>query len=165
MGSGKSSVGKALARKLKWDFFDIDQLVEKELKMTVAQIFETKGEPEFRKLESEMIRRTAAFDRCVISVGGGAALRDENWAVFLKSGWIVWLQASPEALLERLKKSKPGTRPLVKDDLSIERIQALLAEREPFYRRANQTLSTESIGVLQAADQIAAQLKSLGKLS
>ncbi len=165
MGSGKTSVGKALARKLKWDFFDVDQLIEKEQKMTVAQIFEVKGEPEFRRLETEMIRRVSDFERCVISTGGGAAAREENWKFFLKDGWVVWLDAKVETLLERLKKARPGSRPLIKDSLSPERIQALLAEREPFYRKAHQTLPTDGASVLQAADLILAKLKSAGKIS
>lgn len=155
MGSGKSSVGKKAAQKLKWDFFDVDQLIEKEQKKTVAQIFEGQSEEAFRKLETEMIERVSHFDRCIISTGGGAPCREENWKAFSSdSSRIIWLKAKPESLLDRLKKSKPGTRPLLKDSLSLDRIQALVAQREPFYSKAHHTLDTDGLSVPQIVEKI-----------
>ncbi len=165
MGSGKSSVGKALARKLKWDFFDIDQLIETEQKMTVAQIFERKGQEEFRKLETEAIRKTAQFDRCVISTGGGAILKDDNWKAFAKNGWVVWLKSKPEVLLERVKKSKPGTRPLLKNNLSLDQIQKIAEERAVGYQKANQIIENDAVTLEQIVNQIAQQLKAKGALT
>jgi shikimate kinase len=154
MGSGKTTVGRQIARRMHWSFYDTDSVVEDLSQMSIASIFETMGEEFFRKVERQVVGHLASHDHAVIATGGGAPCQPENWKAFQKRSLVVWLKARPESLLERLRKSQQGSRPLLKDDLSLEKISSLLSKRESFYRKAQFILDTDGLPPDRIADKI-----------
>jgi shikimate kinase len=134
MGSGKSTVGHILAEELKYQFFDSDQLIEQVSKQSVAQIFEQQGEEAFRTLETEVLSKLAPYTRLVISTGGGAVLKPENWS-YLHHGVVVWLDVSVEILFQRIKKDP--RRPLLQTADPLQTLKNLLEQRQRFYSQAD----------------------------
>ncbi len=129
MGSGKTTVGRALAKRLKRDFVDSDAEIEKAMGLTVARIFEKFGEERFREAESEAIERISARHGTVVACGGGAALRERNVSAMKKAGIIVYLRRPAGDILKHVRRD---TRPLLNDDESFLR---MYSEREPIYER------------------------------
>ncbi len=129
MGTGKTSVGKALAQLLQRNFIDMDSRLEARQGMTVAEIFTTRGEPAFREMESALVQELAASENLVIATGGGALLNPENRAAFA-NGYVICLDASVDEILERLNGA--NDRPLLQGDKRA-RIQELLASRQEAY--------------------------------
>jgi len=111
MGAGKSTVGPLVARRLGWSFLGTDEEVERNTGRTVAELFESGGEPLFRREESKVLAEVQHVPRAVVSVGGGAVLDEGNRAVLGRSGLVVWLRARPETLAARV--GDPSTRPLL----------------------------------------------------
>src|SRR5262245_20080100 len=103
MGSGKSTVGKILARKLNRPLWDIDQSIEERERKRIAEIFEKQGEAYFRKLEKNMILEAASHSGQVITTGGGAVVDPENMKALQNSGILVALSASAETIFQRVK--------------------------------------------------------------
>lgn len=134
MGSGKSSVGKRLSSLLEMDLIDTDFVIEKRMEMTIREIFSTMGEKEFRRLEREIIIGLQDTKNSIISCGGGIVLDPENVESLKKGGRIIWLDASPEEIYNRLLGDK--SRPLL-SDLSLEDIRALWEKRLPLYEAAS----------------------------
>ena len=143
MGTGKSEVGKRLARALNRKFTDIDAVIEKESGMKITEIFEKKGEPYFRDLETEAIRRASFYDKAVIACGGGAVLRPDNMELLEKNGVVVCLNAGPEKIHERLKGN--DTRPLLKVKEPLEKIKEILDSRRKFYARCSISVDTTNL--------------------
>jgi shikimate kinase len=138
MGSGKSTVGKRLALKLKYSFVDIDRLIEYEAGVTVRKIFEEKGEDEFRKMEHEVVLKTIKMNNVVVSTGGGAPCFFDNMNIINRNGISIYLKMTSEDLLKRLKGSK-FERPLIRDlsnDELADYIKEKLREREPYYLKS-----------------------------
>lgn len=154
MGSGKSAVGRLLAGKLMWKFYDSDSIIESEQKMTVPEIFSQKGESAFREIEKDTIARLSRQDNCVIATGGGAPAREENWKFFGPNSAVVWLKGSPQALFRRLERGGGKTRPLLKDSFSLEKISEILKGREKFYQKAGFTVETDGLEPEETADKI-----------
>src|SRR5437762_3896469 len=102
-GSGKSTVAKRLANKLWIDFVDTDKLITDAAGMTIRKIFETEGEAGFRRREVDAVAQAAARDNVVIAVGGGAVMDPQNVSALKKNGKIIWLEANPEVLHERIR--------------------------------------------------------------
>ena len=140
MGTGKSTVGKLLAKKLKRRWVDVDHEIEEAEGRKISEIFEKEGEAHFRRLEKEMIQKVASEYGLVIMTGGGAVVDPANRAALKKNGLVVTLSATPETIFQRVRKSRH--RPLLKGDLLTE-IKRLLAERESFYRESDRTFSTD----------------------
>lgn len=144
MGSGKSTVGKALALALGYEFFDLDDLIEVQQKMTIPQIFLEHGEIYFRKLESEVLKDTLKNStNIVLALGGGTPCYGKNMAL-LKAHNItsIYLKLSINELVNRLSKEK-SERPLIKnieDDELPEFIGKHLFERSFFYNQADEIL-------------------------
>ena len=157
MGTGKSSVGKVLAKRLNRTCVDIDQRIEEEQKKKIADIFEKEGEAHFRHLEKEMVRRVCADTNLVITAGGGAVLDSENMETFKKNGLVVSLEATAETIYQRVKDSKH--RPLLKGGDVMGEIRRLLESRKPFYAKANMTFKTDGKSAVQVADAIATALE------
>lgn len=136
--TGKSSIGKLLSERLKWKFVDTDELIEKEAGLKIEDIVSEKGWDEFRRLERTVIHKISNLDGLVISTGGGAILDKENTSRLHKNGWIVWLNASPEIIKERmLKDNKSGLiRPSLTGKDPIQEIKDVLSVRIPFYKKA-----------------------------
>jgi shikimate kinase len=138
MGSGKSTTGKKLASRLTWSFLDLDEQIENLTGMKIPDIFSQKGEPYFRQIESEILRKTAPESKTIISTGGGTPCYEDNMDFMLANGLTVYLKMTPALLKERLLNST-DERPLLKnfDEKSLsDFIAQKLAEREKWYSRA-----------------------------
>ena len=105
MGAGKSTVAKALTNLTKMSCLEMDQEIVERQQMTIAEIFEKKGEAFFRDLETELLEQMQTKDGCIVSCGGGVVMRDKNVALMKKIGKIVLLTAEPQTIYERLRKS------------------------------------------------------------
>lgn len=139
MGSGKTFVGRQLAEKLGFLFIDLDSLIENIEGDIVSQIFENKGETYFRKIESDRLKDLKKWTEIVVATGGGAACFHDNMAWMSEHGITVYLQATPELLLERLK-NEAEKRPLLrgKDESQLlDFIEKTVTEREVFYNQAH----------------------------
>jgi shikimate kinase len=137
MGSGKTTVGELLARRLERPLVDTDEMVEREAGKAIKEIFAEEGERGFRRHESEAIRRVAAIRGQVMAVGGGAVLDPGNVTQLSMTGDLVLLDAPPEVLSERLDETETAERPLVADaDDLTARLAHLLEERRGDYERA-----------------------------
>ncbi|MFX1513001.1 MAG: shikimate kinase [Promethearchaeota archaeon] len=134
MGTGKTSVSKALAKKLGIEYIETDRLIENRVGKPIAQIFKEDGEATFRELETTIIKEIAERDNVIISCGGGIVLNNENTITLKKKAIIVLLTASPEVIWERI--SKTNERPLLDIPNKLERIQMLLDFRDPLYQSA-----------------------------
>jgi shikimate kinase len=142
MGSGKSTLGRSLARKLGWSFSDMDKMIVQQEGKTIPEIFADYGETRFREIESKMLRTFSCRTNLVISTGGGAPCTGENMDFMLNTGLTVYLKMPPEQLKQRLSDSS-GERPLLKGltgDELLEYIETKLAEREKWYNRAEITV-------------------------
>ncbi len=153
MGTGKSAVGKRLARALHFRFVDTDGLIEQKTGKTISDIFEQEGEGAFRALEEEVIREVTQQEQQVISTGGGAVLNRNNIDRLGQNGILVWLRASPETILRRAQR-RPEKRPLLKVSDPQREIERLLQERIPYYQQAVFSVETSNISVDEAADQV-----------
>lgn len=139
MGSGKTTHGKQLARKLGYSFVDMDQYIEGKTGKSIPQIFKENGEAFFRRKETQAIKELKGDKNLVIATGGGAPCFGDNMDLLKAAGLTVYLHLSPGALLNRLKNSK-NERPLMEgktEQEMLDTITAMLAEREPFYNRAD----------------------------
>ena len=142
MGAGKTTVGKALAKELGLQFYDLDWYIESRRRKTVAQIFDEVGEEGFRKIEHNMLHEVAEFEDVVISCGGGTPCFFDNMDYMNQQGQVVYLHCEPETLLGHLLMGKTE-RPLLKGKTPEELISFIkeqLTKREPFYTKARYTL-------------------------
>jgi shikimate kinase len=160
MGTGKSSVGKILAKKLKVDCIDTDRLIEERTGQPIAETFRTCGEPFFRSLEKEIIKEEAKKSDMVIAVGGGAILDPENLANLKNDGTLISLLASPEEIEKRT--AGDDSRPLLKS--GGKTMEQLLAQRLPFYRKADICVDTEGKEPWEVADEIIERIETIKKL-
>ena len=135
MGTGKTTIARRIAEKTGYDIKEMDEMIENDMGMSVAQIFQDYGEPYFRDLESDMAQRVAASERVVISCGGGTVLRRKNVDALRSSGSIVLLRAKPETVLERVKKNG-DKRPLLSRYQSRGYISWLMKKRSDIYADA-----------------------------
>lgn len=158
MGSGKTVVGRSLARLLDYKFIDVDELVEKKTGQTINQIFEEQGEPVFRELESGVIAGVALAEGQVISCGGGAVLDSRNVEALKQNGLLVYLKASPERLYQRVKNK--NLRPLLNVSDPQKRLKELLEQREKVYQEvADLVIDTTNLTVDQTVADLEKQLK------
>lgn len=138
MGSGKSTVGKKLARILNYAFEDTDALIEKMTGKTIDEIFGSEGEAAFRMLEHSVIKSLTNRINTVVATGGGAPCYYDNLDLMQQQGITVYLKLHPESIVKRLKQSKTR-RPLLKytdDDSLLPYVVRHLAQREEFYEKA-----------------------------
>lgn len=152
MGTGKTAVGKRLAKKLARRFVDIDAEIEKRENMSIDDIFKTQGEKRFRDIETEILRQYSEERNVIIATGGGAVLREENMAYLRKNGIIFCLHASPETIFERTSRS--NMRPLLNVQNPMQKIRELLANRRPFYEKAGIMIETDKKNPLEIAEEI-----------
>jgi shikimate kinase len=157
MGCGKASVGRLLASRLGCDFVDLDAAVVSETGIGVQEILSLRGEPAFRELESRALARIAARAGSVVCTGAGAVLAQQNRSIMRQAGTVVNLTASVAVIASRLLGD--GATPLLEEDLPIELIRNLLAEREPYYADADLRLDTTAKTVEAVVDEIQDALK------
>ena len=142
MGSGKTTVGKALSKETGMMFYDLDWYIESRMRKTVSEIFAERGEEGFRKIEYNMLHEVAEFENVIISCGGGTPCFYDNMDYLNQQGDVVYLKATPETLYKHLLMAKVE-RPLIKGKSSEELITYItehLKEREPFYQKARNTV-------------------------
>lgn len=147
MASGKTTFGRALARRIGWDFIDLDEEIERCEGLTVPQIIAIKGEEEFRRIESSALKHTATLSRTVVSCGGGTPCWRDNMEFMTLHGQTLWLVASPERMAERILAAGE-TRPLVagkKGDELTDFIKGHMRRRQPFYCKATWHLNAEHL--------------------
>jgi len=156
MGSGKSTLGKVLARLINYSFIDLDQYIEKKEGATVAEIFSRHGEERFRELERLAIHETAQKGSTIVATGGGAPCFFDNMDFMNQQGTTVYLQISSENLTRRLVTARTH-RPLLADKSENELqafIKQRLKERTPFYQKANIVADTETLSPEETARNI-----------
>jgi shikimate kinase len=134
MGAGKTTLGKALAQRLRRDFVDTDKVLVERTGVPVATVFEIEGETGFRRRESGVIAELASRTECVIATGGGAILAEDNRRVMREAGTVIYLRARLESLWERTRHDT--TRPLLSTADPRGTLARFLEEREPLYREA-----------------------------
>ncbi|HSV78185.1 MAG TPA: shikimate kinase [Ramlibacter sp.] len=133
-GSGKTTVGRQLARRLGLPFFDSDHVIEDRLGCSIRDFFAREGEAAFRDVEAQVLAELALAGNAVLATGGGAVLREENRRALHEGGHVIYLRSSPEELHRRLRNDTQ--RPLLQVADPLARLRALYAERDPLYREA-----------------------------
>jgi shikimate kinase len=158
MGAGKTTVGRALAKKLNKRFIDSDHEIEARTGVSIPLIFEIEGEASFRHRETEVIRDLTAQSDIVLATGGGAILRPENRECLKTRGTVIYLRASVNSILQRTSHDK--NRPLLQTANPRQRIEQLAQEREPYYLEvADFVVETGRPNVQSLVQTIVAQLE------
>jgi shikimate kinase len=153
--TGKSTVARLLARRLRWRWVDTDREIEQRTGKTAQQLFATQGETAFRTLEREVVREVCAGRRQVVATGGGAPTDPYSRQAMFDGNLVVLLDASPETIYGRLLRSNSGEpRPLLEAPEPLERIRTLKAARDPLYRQAQLVVETERLVPSESADLI-----------
>ena len=134
MGTGKSTVAKALKEQTGAEIIEMDQLIAQRENQSIPQIFEEKGEAYFRNLETELLTELQSGEKNIVSCGGGVPMREKNVLEMKKSGRVVLLTALPETVLERVKENQD--RPLLQNRKSVEGIRELMEQRREKYEAA-----------------------------
>ena len=160
MGCGKSTVGRKAARALEYQFLDTDSVIEEEEGVSIAKLFEIKGETYFREKETELLRRLLSGPKGnVIATGGGLPMREENAALLKELGTVIYLKPTIDTLVTRLSGDK--TRPLLQNVNIREKVETMLAVRGPVYEAvADVVLETDGMSFYQIICKIENLVKS-----
>jgi shikimate kinase len=162
-GSGKSTVGRHLARRLGLPFFDSDHLIEQRLGCSIREYFAQEGEAAFRDVEEQVLRELAQGAPAVVATGGGAVLREANREALRAGGQVIYLRSSPEELYRRVRHDTQ--RPLLQVSDPMARLRAMHAERDPLYRAASHfQIETGRPSVPTLVNMIVMQLELAGSL-
>jgi shikimate kinase len=151
MGSGKSTIGRLLAKKLNLRFFDIDFLIENKTDMKIAEIFEKKGEDEFRNLEKEITLKFLNKTNCIISLGGGGFINKIIKKKVEKEGIAIWLNWNSQTLINRIRKNKKRPIALNLDD---NELKDLINSRSKIYSKANYKINCENMNTIEIVKKI-----------
>ena len=135
MGSGKSTIGKVLSKRLEYDFYDTDKLVEKVVGKKIKEIFEQNGEQYFRLKESEELDKTRKLKNAVIATGGGIIENEKNRLFLKEEKKVIFLDSSVERQYDRTKKSQK--RPLLNNGNSMKILKNLYQKRLSFYQEVS----------------------------
>jgi len=164
-GSGKSTVGRQLARKWRLPFVDSDHAIEDALGGSIRSYFESHGESAFRDVETDVLRSLLQQQQgCVLSTGGGSVLREENRRMLREQSTVFYLQAAPEDIARRLRHDT--TRPLMQGADPLVRLKELLAQRAPLYQEtAHFVIDTGRLNTSQTVRKVAMQAELSGMLS
>ena len=156
MGAGKTAIGRKVSQALGISFIDSDHEIESVSRMTIPELFERYGEPEFRALEQRVIERLLRAGPRVVSTGGGAFMNEQTRAAIGKHGVSVWLRADLDLLMERVVKKQ--NRPLLKNPDPRAVMSRLMADRYPVYALADVTVETRDARREIIADEVVAAL-------
>ena len=160
MGTGKTVVAKALARRLNKEFIELDSLIQEKAGKDIPEIFQQDGEAAFRRLETEVTGQVAGRKNAVIAGGGGIVLNKINIEYLKKECVIVYLTASPEVILKRTANAK-NKRPLLEVADKAQRVRELLKQRQPLYEQAADIkIDTSGLNINSIAEQIISELKN-----
>lgn len=163
MGSGKTVIARRLSYQLRMCFIDSDHWIEDKQQRTISDIFQEEGETYFRQLETdclkEILRTKGDY---IISLGGGTPLQPSNLVLIKQLGTIVYLKVTPETIAKRLRKDKK--RPLLQCENPLEKIENLLAERDPAYQKiADIVIQTDGKKFLEIINEIKESLRTVKK--
>ena len=162
-GSGKSTVGRQLARRLGLAFSDSDHVIEQRIGCSIRSFFEREGEDAFRDIEEQVIAELCAGEPGVIATGGGAVLRPANRERLRAAGHVFYLRSTPEDVFRRVRHDKG--RPLLQVDDPLKRLRDLYAKRDPLYREtAHFVIETGRPSVPTLVNMIVMQLELSGSL-
>lgn len=159
--TGKTTVGRLLAKKINWSFVDADVMLVDEANMTVAQIVEKYGWDDFRDRESAILKRLSQGKDQVVATGGGVILREQNRHVMKETGTVIWLKASIATISERMSGDDKtlGQRPGLTDKGALAEIEETLTQRLPLYREAMDfSVDTDGKSVEEIRDEILLQI-------
>lgn len=164
MGAGKTTIGRAIARRMKHPFFDSDQEIEQRCGVSIPVIFDIEGEAGFRARESQVIDELSAGTDIVLATGGGAVLDEATRSRLAARGTVVYLHAVPDELYLRVRHDK--NRPLLATTDPKAKLEALYAERDPLYRQiADLVVETGTQSAQALARHVLARLEESWKLS
>lgn len=153
MGAGKSTIGRTLAKELKLDFYDSDEVIEQRAGADVAWIFDIEGEEGFRKREQKVIEELTQLNNIVLATGGGVIMTSENRNALAARGTVIYLKTSLQQQYERTKRDTK--RPLLRTSDLETRLEDLRIEREPFYEElADISFETDKLTVKAVANNI-----------
>lgn len=156
MGSGKTTIGKALGVSFKFPVLDTDIEISRSTEKTISEIFEAEGEDYFRELETECLRKLPIYDY-IITTGGGMVLRKENRSWMKEKGIVVFLDATPEEILRRLEDDQ--TRPLLSGDKKSKVSKILEARKSLYLEAADLIVETTGKSIDSIVDEIVLRLK------
>ncbi|ODT70998.1 MAG: shikimate kinase [Pelagibacterium sp. SCN 63-23] len=156
MGAGKTTVGRRLANRLGRQFIDSDEEIERAAQMSIPEIFEQRGEPEFRAGEMRVIARLLKEQDLVLATGGGAFVNPETRALVKQEAVSVWLKADLDVLFERV--SRRSNRPLLKTADPRATLEKLISERYPIYEQADVTVVSRDVPQDNVASDVVAAL-------
>ena len=159
MGTGKTVIGKMLAKNLNRIFFDIDENIEKHYRMTIYDIFEQYGENKFREIEHEEIKKIDIKSNYIVATGGGAFTFERNYNILNQVGLTVWLNASQKTIVSRLKKNK-NSRPLLKNVEIDKYVSNLLLKRNPLYSKAHLSVISKNESKIEMTNKILKKIKN-----
>ncbi|MCX7820243.1 MAG: shikimate kinase [Brevinematales bacterium] len=152
-GSGKTTLGKILAKELHREFVDIDRLIEEKEREKISQIFNKKGEEYFRKIESLILKEISVKDNQVVSTGGGIVISEENRKIIKETGITIYLTTDIETTHKRIQFDK--NRPQLTDKSPLEEIKFLIEKRRPYYEElADYTIDTSKNNIEQCVKNI-----------
>lgn len=152
MATGKSSVGKILADRKRFEFVDLDNLIELKEKRRIADIFSQDGQPYFRKVEKEVLEEVSKKNKLVVACGGGIVIDPGNIQLMKKTGMLICLRAKPEVILKRALGSKQ--RPLLNVADPKKQIELLLEKRSAYYALADKIIDTSELSIKEVVDKI-----------
>lgn len=159
MGSGKTTIGRALAKRLNKRFVDADHEIEARTGASIPWIFEIEGEASFRQREADVIRDLTAQDGIVLATGGGAVLNEQSRQLLKERGTVIYLRASVNSILQRTSHDR--NRPLLQTDDPKARIEELLLQRAPLYQEvAHIIIETGRPNVQSVVQSILSQLST-----
>lgn len=161
-GSGKTTIGRHLAKRLRVDFVDTDTLIERRLGESIRAFFEREGEERFRQVEHEALRDVlGGRPACVLATGGGIVLREDNRRLLSGGATVIYLRSSPDDLARRLRHDR--VRPLLQVPNPLAKLRELYRVRDPLYREAAHfTVETGRPSVAMLTQTIVTQLELSG---
>lgn len=156
MGCGKSTIGKNLSQKMYLNFFDTDSLIQELENRTITEIFDQDGEAYFRRAEKKLIDHSDYLNDSIVACGGGLPVYNDMIHVLLNKGKVIYLKASVETLIERLRNEKEN-RPLIaqtEENEFKQSIEERLALREPIYNKANHIITVDNKSIEEIVEEI-----------
>ncbi len=152
MGTGKTTIAKALSKALGMEYVSTDEVIVKKENRSISSIFDDSGEPYFRNIEKKAVKEVSERANQVVDTGGGVVLNEDNMNFLKKTGIIICLWAKPEVILERTGKAKH--RPLLNVADPLGKIKELLEARKPFYKKADFHVNTDDANIEKIIERI-----------
>lgn len=163
MGSGKTTLGRVLAKAMNFSFIDLDWYIEGRFHKTVGELFSERGESGFREIESRLLKEVGQINDTVIAAGGGTPCFNDNIDYMLRNGLVVYLKTSVPVLFDRLKQAS-SQRPLLRnknDEELLSFLSETLEKRSPYYTKAHLVFDSDKLNSVKDIDLAANNLKAL----